>query len=68
MHVLTRPEPGWHGERGRIGEELVRRYAPPDLVRWSALVCGPQAMVAPAATSLQRLGMPQAAIQAEGFE
>ena len=68
VHVLSRPEPGWHGERGRIGEELVRRYAPPDLIGWSALVCGPQAMVAGAASSLQRLGVPQAAIQAEGFE
>jgi len=35
---------------------------------WSALVCGPPAMVADAAISLQRLGLPRAAIQAEGFE
>jgi len=68
VHVLSRPEPGWQGEQGRIGGELVRRYAPPDVARWSALVCGPPAMVADAASSLRRLGVPQAAIQAEGFE
>jgi NAD(P)H-flavin reductase len=49
-------------------DEVLRRYAPPDLARWSALACGPPAMVAEAAVTLQRLGMPQAAIQAEGFE
>jgi predicted ferric reductase len=68
VHVLSRPEAGWRGERGRIGEEVLRRWAPPDLARWSALACGPAAMVAEATAVLQRLGMPQAAIQAEGFE
>lgn len=68
VHVLSRPEPGWRGERGRLGEELVRRYAPRDVAGWSALVCGPSAMVAEAASALQRLGLPRTAIQAEGFE
>jgi predicted ferric reductase len=68
VHVLSRPEPDWRGERGRVGEQLVRRYAPRDLAGWSALVCGPSAMVAEAASTLRRLGMPPAAIQAEGFE
>jgi NAD(P)H-flavin reductase len=68
VHVLSRPEPDWQGERGRVGEEVLRRYAPPDLPRWSALACGPSAMVADAAAALRRLGMPQAAIQAEALE
>ena len=36
--------------------------------RWSALACGPPAMVAEAATALLGLGMSPGAIQAEGFE
>jgi predicted ferric reductase len=68
VHVLSRPQPGWQGERGRVGEEALRRYAPPDLARWSALACGPPAIVAETAAALRRLGMPQAAIQVEGFE
>ncbi len=28
VYVLSRPEPGWHGERGRIRGSLLRRYAP----------------------------------------
>jgi predicted ferric reductase len=67
VHVLSRPEPDWHGERGRIGEEILRRYAPPDLAWWSALICGPSAMVTETAAALRRLGMPQTAIQTEGF-
>ncbi len=68
VHALSRPEPGWRGARGRVDDELLRRYAPRDLARWSALICGPSAMVADAALALQQLGLPKAAIQAEGFE
>jgi predicted ferric reductase len=68
VHVLSRPEPGWYGERGRVGEGLLRRYSPPDVARWTAVVCGPPAMVVEAEAALTRLGLPRAAIQAEGFE
>ena len=68
LHVLSRPEPGWPGARGRIGADVLRRHAPPHLRRWSALVCGPAAMVADAAAALRDLGMPPRAIQAEGFD
>ena len=68
VHVLSRPEPGWRGERGRVDERLLRRYVPPDVAGWSALVCGPTAMVADVSAALQRLGLPAAAIQAEGFK
>ena len=51
-----------------MGEELLRRYAPPDVARWSVPVSGFVAKVAGAASSLQRLGVPPTAIQAEGFE
>jgi predicted ferric reductase len=68
VHVLSRPEPGWQGDRGRIGEEVLRRHVPSDVARWSALACGPPAMVDEAASVLVRLGMAPQAIQAEGFE
>jgi NAD(P)H-flavin reductase len=68
VHVLSRPEPGWRGEQGRLGAAILRRHVPRDVAGWSALVCGPPAMTAEAAATLQRLGVPPAAIQAEGFE
>ncbi len=68
VHVLSRPEAAWPGERGRIDEALLRRHAPHDVGGWSALICGPPAMVADATRALVRLGMPPSALQAEGFE
>ena len=68
VHVLSRAEPGWRGERGRIGEAQLRRYAGADIAAWSALVCGPAAMVADVTAALRGLGMAPAAIQSEGFE
>lgn len=68
VHVLSRPEAGWRGEQGRVGEPLLRRYAPRDVAGWSALVCGPAAMVTETTSGLLRLGLPPGAIQAEGFD
>jgi predicted ferric reductase len=68
VHVLSRPEPLWIGERGRVGTDVLQRHLPGDVALWSALVCGPAAMVAEVSLALRRLGVPPAAIQAEGFE
>ncbi|MFL5846887.1 MAG: ferric reductase-like transmembrane domain-containing protein [Solirubrobacteraceae bacterium] len=68
VHVLSRPAPGWAGEEGRVGERLLLRHAPRDVRRWSALVCGPPAMVSEVTTSLVGLGVAPSAIQAEGFD
>ncbi len=67
VHVLSRPEPWWPGERGRVGGELIRRYAPARLTRWRCLVCGPAGMVDETERTLRELGMARRAIQAEGF-
>jgi predicted ferric reductase len=68
VHVLSRPEPGWLGERGRVDEATLRWHAPSDVADWSALICGPPAMVAETTRALIRLGMPAGAVQAEGFD
>jgi ferredoxin-NADP reductase len=54
---------------GRDATQVVlESVRPRDLARWTALICGPPAMVADTAAALPRLGMPRAAIQTEGFE
>jgi predicted ferric reductase len=68
VYVLSRPEPGWRGERGRVDAALLRRVAPADVAGWSALVCGPPAMVGDVERTLVALGMPARAVQAEGFD
>ncbi|WP_028066023.1 ferredoxin--NADP reductase [Solirubrobacter soli] len=67
VHVLSRPTRGWIGERGRPSEPLLRRHAPSDVMDWSSLLCGPPAMVTELGEAVRRLGMPNSAIQVEGF-
>lgn len=67
VHVLSAPEPGWRGETRRVDAALLTRVAPPELTGWSALICGPPAMVAAAEHTLRGLGIPARAVQAEGF-
>jgi predicted ferric reductase len=68
VYALSRPSPGWVGERGRLREDLLRRHLPTDVSGWSALLCGPAAMVGELSVALRRLGVPASAIQAEGFD
>jgi predicted ferric reductase len=68
VHVLSRPETGWDGQRGRISARLLRDVAPRDIAAWTALVCGPPRMVTDVVFALRGLGMPSSSIQAEGFE
>ncbi|MDQ8044450.1 MAG: ferredoxin reductase family protein [Solirubrobacteraceae bacterium] len=67
VHVLSQPPAAWGGERGRIREDVLGRHTPRHLDRWSALVCGPAAMVEQTTETLRALGMRRGAIQAEGF-
>jgi predicted ferric reductase len=68
VHVLSQPEPGWTGERGRIDGPLLQRVPLRDAERWTALVCGPPRLVATTERALLARGLPAAAIQAEGFD
>ncbi len=68
VHVLSQPERTWLGKRGRVDASLLEAVGPPDLRRWSALVCGPPAMVAQAEVDLVRLGLAPSAVQTEGFD
>jgi NAD(P)H-flavin reductase len=66
--VLSQPEPGWAGERGRVDATLLRRLPLSDPARWTALICGPSQLVADAERVLVQRGLPAAAVQAEGFD
>lgn len=68
VHVLSRPETMWDGQRGRISARLLRDVAPLDIAAWTPLVCGPPQMVTDVVCALRGLGMRSSSIQAEGFE
>jgi predicted ferric reductase len=67
VYVLSRPERGWIGERGRLDVDILRRHLPDDMSNWSSLLCGPPMMVTQLSEVLCRFGVSPAAIQAEGF-
>jgi len=66
VHVLSRPEPGWEGERGRLDEGIIRR-ACGDLTGKAFYVCGPPGLVAASLRTLKGLGVPSGRIRREFF-
>ena len=57
MHTLTKPSIDWKGLKGRIGEELLKQYAPPSADGDSmALICGPEGMEKATKAGLLKMG------------
>lgn len=64
--TLTREEPeGWKGECGRIGEEMVCRYADPAEFDW--WLCGPMPMIRAMKECLVKKGVEPKRIKIEGW-
>jgi predicted ferric reductase len=67
VHVLSRPEADWRGERGRVDEALLREVAGASLTRADIFLCGPPAFMKEARASLRRLGVQPARVHVERF-
>ena len=63
--TLTRPTPGWAGERGYIDGPMLARYVDPLEAQY--YVSGPEAMVAATKMMLAGLGVPAGRVQSETF-
>ena len=66
VHVLSDPEPGWKGERGRLDEALLRKWAP-DLNQQIIWISGPPAMVKADKELIVRMGVPDEATRTDNF-
>ena len=55
IHTLSRASDGWNGRRGRISEDLLKEYAPPDQESM-VLLCGPGPMEQFARKTLLAMG------------
>lgn len=70
IHTLSRPQPGWTGQTGRLSPTLIeselnrvrRRLLPVE-----AYICGPSDMMAMAIETLQRQRLPKEKIHTEYF-
>lgn len=67
IEVVSVPEPGWTGETGRIGHNLLTRNLPRRRDRLHYFICGPTAMVTSVSHDLASLGIPLRRIHTERF-
>lgn len=65
--ILSRPSPGWTGERGRIDDGHLRRYLPAYLTGVHAFVCGPPGMTDAACAAAEAAGIDPRAVHSERF-
>ena len=68
VHVLSRPDDDWTGERGRIAAELLDRCLPPADAGHEYFVCGPEPMMDTVEPYLRQRGVPMSDLFSERFK
>jgi predicted ferric reductase len=67
VHVLSRPDDGWAGERGMLTADVIRRHVDFSQGRYECFICGPPVMMDAVERVLRSLGVPIGDIHAEKF-
>ncbi len=67
VHVLSRADGQWQGEKGRIDIALIKKYCAGDLNGKTFWICGPGAFTATMIQTLREAGVAQAKIHNEAF-
>jgi predicted ferric reductase len=67
VHVLSRPDPGWAGEKGHLDRERIEAYCKPNVETKSFYICGPRKMAEGIITILEEMGIPKMRIHQEMF-
>lgn len=68
VHVLSHPSDAWEGERGRLDEEKIKRWAGPDLAPRAFYVCGPPMFIRQTIQTLRKAHVPAKRIHFERFD
>lgn len=72
VHVLSRPDDSWQGERGFITTDILAKHLPADLTsarnRYEFFICGPVPMMEAVEQSLAQLGISVGDYHAERFD
>jgi ferredoxin-NADP reductase len=66
VHVLSRPEDGWTGERGKLDEQMLRKYVT-DFDQSVFWISGPPPMVSAYRSLIEQIGVPDDAIRTDSF-
>lgn len=67
-HLLSRPEPGWTGQRGRIDANVIRSLFRPEMRQWLFVLCGPTPLMETVEDALVDLGVAAGQILSERFD
>ena len=67
VHVLSRADDQWQGEKGRIDIALIKKYCAGDLNGKTFWICGPAAFTATIIQALRGAGVAEAKIHNEAF-
>jgi ferredoxin-NADP reductase len=67
VHVLSRPNETWNGEKGHIDHGIIQKYCGKDLAGKVFYVCGPPGMLAAIIENLKNLGVADRNIRLEIF-
>lgn len=67
MHILSRPDTVWPGERGRLDVDRLERYATPSCRDAHIYLCGPPPMIRSTLALLHTMGVSDARIHCELF-
>jgi len=62
VHVLSRPDESWQGERGHINETIIQRYCTHTLQSAAFYFCGPAGMIESVKKTLIKLHVPRSRI------
>jgi ring-1,2-phenylacetyl-CoA epoxidase subunit PaaE len=67
IHLLTQPEAGWQGEKGRLDREKIERLCGNRLTTSTFFLCCPPPMTRKLLQTLAELGVPDSRIFFEYF-
>ena len=67
VHVLSRPEQNWTGEKGHVDREKIERYIGDNIREKVFYICGPPEMRKDVISSLKGLGVADRNIRTEIF-
>jgi len=67
VHLLSKPDESWSGEKGRLDGEKLKRYCEGNFENRTFYLCGPPPMVAATLKNLHALGVKEDRIETEVF-
>jgi predicted ferric reductase len=67
VYVLSKPSPGWRGEKGFISAAIFKRHLPPPYADHEYFICGPNVMMDAIEKALGEMNVPMSKYHSERY-